>query len=238
MDSVDTSNMEEDTAVSLATEDSAMDKNVTSIAISLPSSLRYYLVIKRVFDIVFSIVGIVLLFPVFLIIAACVKLHDGGSILYFREMVGLHGRSFTIFKFRTMIPNADTYLEMHPELHLEYRKSMKLQLDPRVTPLGKFLRKTYLDELPQLFNILLGHMSFVGPRAIHERELILYTTHVEKRCTVRPGLTGLWQISPDRHNHYEARIPLDMRYIDTYSFFLDCLILLKTLKVFILTTGV
>ena len=115
---------------------------------------------------------------------------------------------------------------------------MKLQYDPRITGLGKFLRRTYLDELPQLFNILLGQMSFVGPRAIHQCELTLYGEYAEKRHTVKPGITGLWQISPDRFRCYEERIPLDMQYIDKRSFFLDLAILLKTLKVLIISKGI
>jgi lipopolysaccharide/colanic/teichoic acid biosynthesis glycosyltransferase len=104
--------------------------------------------------------------------------------------------------------------------------------------LGGFLRKTYLDELPQLFNVLIGQMSLVGPRAIHQRELTLYGEFVEKRHSVKPGMTGLWQISPDRYRCYEERISLDMGYIDTRSFFLDLLILVKTIKVFLAQTGV
>ncbi len=134
-------------------------------------------------------------------------------------MIGLHGRRFTLLKFRTMIPDADAYLEKHPELKAEYQKNMKLQYDPRITRLGRFLRKTYLDELPQLFNVLVGQMSFVGPRAIHQRELA-FMVSMWRRESVKPGMTGLWQISPDRYRCYEDRISLDMRYIDTRSFFL------------------
>ena len=193
---------------------------------------------KRLLDIVLSVIGLVVLLPVFLVIAVCIKLEDRGDILYFREMIGLRGRSFSILKFRTMMPNADAYLEEHPELEQEYQKSMKLQDDPRITRVGRFLRKTYLDELPQLFNVLVGQMSFVGPRAIHQRELLLYGEYAEKRHSVKPGVTGLWQISPDRHRCYEDRIPLDMKYIEDRSLFLDLVILLKTPRVFIMATGV
>jgi exopolysaccharide production protein ExoY len=201
------------------------------------SSLLYN-VLKRLLDVVFSTVGIVVLMPLFLAIAVCIKLQDGGNIFYFREMIGLRGRRFIMLKFRTMVPDADTYLEQKSELKLEYQKNMKLQYDPRITRLGRFLRKVYLDEFPQLFNVLAGHMSLVGPRAIHESELILYGEYAEKRHSVKPGITGLWQISPDRYRCYKDRIPLDMQYICNRSFFFDLAILLKTLKVFINPTGV
>ena len=178
----------------------------------------FYSVLKRLLDVVLATVGIVVLMPIFLAIIICIKLEDKGTIFYFREMIGLRGQRFTIIKFRTMIPDADSYLEQHPELKLAYEKNMKLQDDPRITRLGKFLRKTYLDEFPQLFNVLMGHMSLVGPRAIHQRELALYGECAEKRHSVKPGMTGLWQISPDRYRCYEDRILLDMRYIDTRSF--------------------
>jgi lipopolysaccharide/colanic/teichoic acid biosynthesis glycosyltransferase len=198
----------------------------------------FYCTSKRLLDIVLATFGIVVLLPVFLIIAIGIKLEDRGNIFYFREMIGLRGRRFIMLKFRTMIPNADVYLEQHPELMLEYQENMKLQHDPRITRLGRFLRKVYLDELPQLFNVLVGHMSLVGPRAIHERELILYGEYAEKRHSVKPGITGIWQISPNRYRCYEDRIPFDIQYIDNRSFFLDLRILCKTLKVFINPTGV
>ncbi len=199
---------------------------------------QFYLISKRLIDITLSLIGMVLLMPIFLIIALCIKLSDGGRILYRREMVGLRGRSFRMLKFRTMIPNADSYLEEHADLIQKFRQRMKLENDPRVTRVGRFLRKIYLDELPQLFNVLVGHMSLVGPRAIHQRELPLYGEHAEKRHSVKPGLTGLWQISPNRHRCYEDRIPLDMQYIYTCSLMLDLLILLKTLKVLIARNGI
>ncbi len=162
----------------------------------------FYRTSKRLLDVVLATVGIVALLPVFFVVAVCIKLEDGGDVFYFREMVGLHGRRFTMFKFRTMIPHADSYLEQHPELKLAFQENMKLQHDPRITRTGRFLRKIYLDELPQLFNVLIGHMSIVGPRAIHQRELI------------------------------------HMQYIDGGSLFLDLVIVFKTLKVCVVSTGV
>ncbi|HEX6557630.1 MAG TPA: sugar transferase [Ktedonobacteraceae bacterium] len=216
---------------------STSNGSTISTTITYNPSLLYY-ALKRLIDIILAAVGVVVLLPVFLAIAICIKLEDGGDILYFREMIGLRGRNFTILKFRTMIPNADAYLEQHPELKLEYEKNMKLDDDPRVTRLGRFLRRTYLDELPQLFNVLAGHMSLVGPRSLPARELTLYGEYAQKRLTVKPGVTGSWQVSENRYSSYAKRILLDMQYIDNRSFFLDLIILLKTLKVLIVQAGV
>ncbi len=199
-------------------------------------SLLYYL-IKRLLDIVLSISGIIVLMPVFIIIALCIKLDDGGPVLHFREIIGLHGRRFYALKFRTMIRNADEFLAKHPELMRKYQQNMKLIGDPRITRVGKFLRKTSLDELPQLFNVLIGQMSLVGPRIIHPSELPRYGDYAQKRLSVRPGITGLWQISGRQHISYDERVRLDMHYIDHRSCIADIVILLKTVKVFIVHTG-
>jgi exopolysaccharide production protein ExoY len=198
---------------------------------------RLYLVSKQLFDFVMSLVGIILLLPVFFIIALCIKLDDGGPILHFREIIGQHGRRFFALKFRTMIPDADAYLAQHPELMRKYQQNMKLKHDPRITRAGKFLRKTSLDELPQLFNVLVGQMSLVGPRIIHPSELPRYGEYAPKRLSVKPGITGLWQISRRQHISYDERVQLDMHYIDTRTFVFDLAILVKTLKVFIVHTG-
>ncbi len=196
-----------------------------------------YLVTKRALDILLCIIGIIVISPVFLIIALCIKFDDGGTILHFREIIGQHGRRFYALKFRTMIADADQYLAKHPELMRKYQQNMKLERDPRITHVGRFLRKTSLDELPQLFNVLIGQMSLVGPRIIHPSELPRYGEYAQKRLSVAPGITGLWQISGRQHISYEERVSLDMRYIDNRSFIVDIVILLKTLKVFIVHTG-
>lgn len=206
---------------------------------TLPAHQRVtlYRVSKRTFDIIFSLIGIVLLLPVFLIIALCIKLDDGGKIIHFREIVGHQGRRFRALKFRTMIPDADTYLARHPELMRKFQQNMKLIQDPRITRIGRFLRRTSLDELPQLFNVLVGQMSLVGPRMIHPSELPRYGAYAQKRISVKPGITGLWQISGRQHISYDERVLLDMHYIDTRSFLVDLAILVKTVKVFIVHTG-
>ena len=195
-----------------------------------------YHISKRLLDAVLALFGLLVLIPLFLAIAICIKLSDGGSVLHFREVIGLHGRRFYALKFRTMIPDADAYLARNPDLMRKYQKNMKLAGDPRITPLGDFLRKTSMDELPQLFNVLIGQMSLVGPRIIHPSELPRYSEYAEKRLAVRPGITGLWQISGRQHISYEERVLLDMQYIDNRSFIGDLAILFKT--VFILHTGV
>src|SRR5579859_5632234 len=188
---------------------------------------------KRFIDISLSLLGILALIPVFFIIAVCIKFDDGGSVLHFPEIIGRHGRRFYALKFRTMRPDADEYLAKHPELMRKYQQNMKLERDPRITKIGRFLRKTSLDELPQLFNVLVGQMSLVGPRIIHPSELPRYGECAQKRLSVRPGITGLWQISGRQHISYDERVLLDMRYIDNRSFIVDFTILLKTLKVII-----
>jgi lipopolysaccharide/colanic/teichoic acid biosynthesis glycosyltransferase len=200
-----------------------------------PSQLYYFS--KRLMDLMLSLIGIIVLIPVFLLIAIWVKLEDGGDILHFREIIGKHGHHFFALKFRTMIPDADAYLEQYPELMTEYQINMKLIHDPRVTHIGKFLRKSSLDELPQLINVLIGQMALVGPRIIHPSELQRYGEHAQKLLSVKPGITGFWQISGRQNTSYRERVMLDMSYIDRRSFMLDLIILVKTLKVFIVHTG-
>src|SRR5947207_14434041 len=192
---------------------------ISTSAVCKPSLL--YHISKRLLDITLSAIGIIGLLPIFLIIAICIKLDDGGEVLHFREIIGLNGRRFFALKFRTMIPNADEYLARHPELMRKYRQNMKLANDPRITRVGKFLRKTSLDELPQLCNVLVGQMSLVGPRIIHPSELPRYGEWAQKRLSVKPGVTGLWQVSRRQHFCYEERILLDMRYIDSRSLIAD-----------------
>jgi lipopolysaccharide/colanic/teichoic acid biosynthesis glycosyltransferase len=207
-------------------------------ALTIVKTSAFYDVLKRGLDILLALVAIVVLLPVFVVIAVCIKLDDHGPVFHWREIVGFHGRRFRALKFRTMIPDADVYLQQHPELKEEYLRNMKLNRDPRVTYIGRVLRKTSLDELPQLFNILCGQMSLVGPRIIHPSELPRYGVYAYKRLSVKPGLTGLWQVSGRRKSSYDERIILDMYYVDHRSILFDLQILVKTLKVFVVHTGV
>jgi lipopolysaccharide/colanic/teichoic acid biosynthesis glycosyltransferase len=211
-------------------------KSEVSPDITWTPNTSYY-VCKRAMDIVLAMFGILVLSPLFLLVALLIKLDDGGPVLHFREIIGFRGQRFHALKFRTMIVNADEYLSKHPELMKQYQENMKLVRDPRVTRIGMFLRKTSIDELPQLFNVLVGQMSLVGPRMIHPSELSRYGVYAEKRLAVKPGITGLWQISGRQHVSYDERIILDVRYIDNRSFLMDVIIVLKTLKVFVVHTG-
>ena len=219
-----------------ALEGSASNTSTLSAGVAHKPSQLYF-TLKRLFDIVLSAIAMVVLLPVFLVIALCIKLDDGGDILHFREVIGQYGKHFFALKFRTMIPDADDYLEQHPELKQHYLRNMKLVGDPRVTRVGRVLRKASLDELPQLLNVLVGQMSLVGPRIIHPSELVRYGEFAPKLLTVKPAITGLWQISARQHQSYDERVLLDMRYIDTRSFFGDLIILFKTPRVFIIHTG-
>ncbi len=210
------------------------EKVSTDLVWNVPLS---YAILKRCIDIVLASLGIIILLPLFLLIAFYIKLEDRGPIFHFREIVGFNGRHFHAFKFRTMIVDADAYLQNRPELLRIFQQNMKLEQDPRITRVGGILRKTSVDELPQLFNVLLGQMSLVGPRMIHPSELSRYGIYAEKRLSVKPGITGLWQISGRQNASYKERIVLDMRYIDERSILLDILILIKTFKVFVVHTG-
>jgi lipopolysaccharide/colanic/teichoic acid biosynthesis glycosyltransferase len=198
---------------------------------------RLYYIAKRSVDIVFSLLGLLIAIPVFLIVAICIKLDDGGSVLYFREIVGKNGRHFYALKFRTMVQDADDYLTKRPELLRKFQQNMKLAGDPRITRTGKYLRKASIDEIPQLLNVLVGQMSLVGPRIIHPSELPRYGLYARKRLAVLPGITGQWQISGRQHVSYDERVALDMQYIDNRSFYSDMLILFKTAKVLVVHTG-
>ena len=215
----------------------ATSAHVLSVkAIKEPS--RCYLVFKRLLDIGLATTGVVMLMPVFLVIAISIKIDNrSAAIFYWREIIGMHGRRFYALKFRTMIPDADAYLIKRPELLEKYRQNMKLIDDPRITRIGKALRATSLDELPQLLNVIKGEMSLIGPRIIHPSELPRYAQYGRKRLSVKPGLSGLWQISGRQHISYDERVLLDMQYIDTRSTVRDIMILLKTFKVFIIHDG-
>jgi exopolysaccharide biosynthesis polyprenyl glycosylphosphotransferase len=183
---------------------------------------------KAMLDFVASLVSVVLLSPAFLIIAFLIRRDSPGSAIYRRRVVGLAGRRFDAYKFRTMIPDADGYLRAHPELNKEWEQNGKVQNDPRITRVGRFLRRYSLDELPQLFNVLKGQMSLVGPRMITPAELKHFGRWRHNLLTVKPGMTGLWQVSGRSDLSYEERVRLDMQYIRNYTAWMDLKLIFTT----------
>ncbi|MFL1705592.1 sugar transferase [Campylobacter sp. MOP7] len=199
--------------------------------------------IKRLFDIFFSLVAIIMLLPVFLFIYISIKIKSPGSPAIFKHTrIGKHGKCFQVYKFRTMVIDAEKILEQwlrdNPLIKKEYEKDFKLKEDPRIIPgIGSFLRKYSLDELPQFFNSLLGDMSIVGPRPIVEKEKLKYGKYSEKLLSVKPGITGLWQVSGRNDIDYKERIAIDMQYIDNWSIIYDIKIIIKTIEVVVFTKG-
>ncbi|SOC35863.1 exopolysaccharide production protein ExoY [Rhizobium subbaraonis] len=196
---------------------------------------------KRGFDVATAFVALLFLSPIFLLIAALVKLSDGGSVFYGHRRVGHNGRAFHCLKFRTMRPDGDrvlqAYLQSNPEAYEEWRATRKLKFDPRVTTVGAVLRKLSLDELPQLVNILRGEMSIVGPRPVVEDELELYETAAGYYLQTRPGLTGLWQVSGRNDVSYSTRIAFDTEYVRTWSLTKDVIIVARTIPAVCLSRG-
>ncbi len=186
--------------------------------------------VKRTFDILISVISMIVLFPVFLILAIMVKIDDPkGKVFFGHKRVGKNGKEITIFKFRSMVHNAEELINSFTEEQKrEYYSSFKLENDPRVTRLGKFLRKTSLDELPQLLNIIRGDISLIGPRPVTEKETQLYGKDRELLLSVTPGLTGYWAVNGRSLTDYDERIKLELYYVCNRSLMLDIKILLKT----------
>ena len=198
-------------------------------------------IIKRLMDILLIIIFGVLISPFLPLIFALILLDSPGGIFYQQERIGQQGKTFKILKFRTMVSNADQvlkdYLEKYPELRAEWESSQKMKLDPRITKVGKFLRKWSLDELPQLWNILKGEMSLVGPRPIVTNEIKHYKDVYKLYKQVNPGLTGIWQISGRTDTGYKQRINFDEYYIRNWSIWLDIYILIRTIYVVLTKKG-
>ncbi|MDB5968935.1 MAG: exopolysaccharide biosynthesis polyprenyl glycosylphosphotransferase [Hydrocarboniphaga sp.] len=195
---------------------------------------------KRSFDWLGSLILALVFAPIILCIVLAVR-RSGGPVFFPHERVGLNGRSFRCYKFRTMVPNADERLEellnSDDALAAEWQEIRKLRNDPRVTPIGRFLRKTSLDELPQIWNVLRGDMSLVGPRPIVRDELRLYGRNLGIYLGSKPGLTGLWQVTGRSDACYRRRVAMDVYYSRNKSLLLDFSILLKTVKVVLTGSG-
>lgn len=197
---------------------------------------------KRCFDLLFSLCAFVFAAPLFLIIAAMIKISSPGRIIYSHERIGRGGRPFPCYKFRTMYGDADKRLKdllaSDPALQKEWKKNFKLKNDPRVTPVGAFLRKTSLDELPQFWNVIRGDLSIVGPRPVVKEEVEKYFGEkAPKILSVRPGLTCLWQVSGRSDTSYAERIALDEQYIDRQTLWLDMTLIAKTIPAMLSSRG-
>ena len=202
-----------------------------------------YLFIKRTVDIIGSFIGLIplALVTIIIYIARKVLKEDNGPLFYEQLRYGKNGKMFRLYKFRSMCMNADKklkeYLENNPEAKEEFEETYKLQEDPRVTKIGKFLRKTSLDELPQLINVLKGELSLVGCRPVVEGEIEEYGENKDKFLSVKPGITGFWQVNGRSNTSYEDRMKQELYYVDHKSLWLDFKILVKTVTTVIKGEG-
>ncbi|WP_437179543.1 sugar transferase [Paenibacillus lautus] len=216
--------------------EAVLDKNTiyTKFAPDEKSKL-VYLMIKRTIDIICALVGLLVLAPFFLIVAILIKLEDPkGSIFFYQTRIGKNEKPFRMYKFRSMVSNAEELLENLLEQN-EIRGAMfKMRDDPRITRIGKFIRKTSFDELPQLWNVIRGEMSLVGPRPPLPREVAEYSNYDKLRLQVTPGCTGLWQVSGRNNLNFDEMLKLDLEYIEQRSLWLDIKVMLKTVKIMVL----
>jgi len=229
------------------TSDAKLKAPIYSGAAGIPSILingigqrdekHAYILAKRALDVVASITLLVLALPLFAFVAAVIKLSSRGQIMFRQERVGLNGRRFWCYKFRTMVPDAEAVLKRQPELWKRFTESYKLKDDPRVTPIGKVLRKFSLDEFPQLWNVLKGDMSLIGPRPVVPAEVEKYGMFSGKLLTVKPGCSGMWQAYGRSDTSYDERVELDMIYIDNRSFILDIRLICLTIVAVVARRG-
>lgn len=213
---------------------SNLKKTSESIKKILKITKVLQLSVKRAFDIIFSIIGIMLLIPVSLIIKIINLItKNKGSVFYQHIRVGKNGKEFTMLKYRTMYDGADKDLEIvfseNKKYKEEWENSFKIQKDPRVTKVGKFLRKASIDEIPQFLNVLKGDMSIVGPRPVTYKELERFGTAKDKVLSMKPGITGYWATHGRTNTTYEERVKMEKSYVDNFSIFLDFRILLRTI---------
>jgi len=198
---------------------------------------EWQLFIKRTIDIIVSGLALILLSPLFLIVSALIKLTSPGPVLFAQKRVGLNGRRFLLYKFRTMHEGSHKKLSEFSALNEMKGPIFKIKDDPRITPLGKMLRKTSIDELPQLFNVFMGCMSLVGPRPPLPREVAQYKPWQRRRLSMRPGITCLWQISGRNNINFDEWVKLDLKYLDNWSLWLDFKILIKTIPAALFGVG-
>ena len=200
-----------------------------------------YRVLKRLFDLLFSLFLIIFLIPLFFIIGILIRVNSKGDIIYSQKRIGKNNKTFACYKFRTMHPQAKyllkKILQNNNILKKEFENTRKITNDPRITNIGKFLRFTSLDELPQIFNVLKGEMSFIGPRPIVKSEIKKYGKNFEKVFSVKPGISGIWQVSGRNKISYKKRVELDIIYSENISFLLDIKIFIKTIYIILFPYG-
>ena len=200
-----------------------------------------YKVLKRCLDLLFSFFLIIFLIPLFLIIGIVIHLNSEGTIIYSQKRIGKKNKTFACYKFRTMHPQAKYLLKkillQNPNFRNEFENTRKIINDPRITNIGKFLRFTSLDELPQIFNVLKGDMSFIGPRPIIKSEIKKYGPNFQKAFSVKPGISGLWQVSGRNKLSYKKRVELDTFYSENMNLLLDIKIFFKTIIVILFPFG-
>ncbi|NRD76953.1 sugar transferase [Bacillus sp. BRMEA1] len=204
-----------------------MKKQNVHVNDSLP-----YLMTKRTIDIIGALIGIILLSFLFWIVAILIKMEDPkGKIFFSQKRVGLNGKEFNMYKFRSMVSNAEEILAELLQYNEVSGAMFKMKDDPRITKIGKFIRKTSIDELPQLFNVLKGDMTLVGPRPPLPREVVEYSDYDKQRLRVTPGCTGLWQVTGRNSVGFEEMVELDLKYMQNRSFLYDMKIIFKTVVV-------
>lgn len=200
---------------------------------------KIYLGVKRLFDIFCSILGLIVGLPISVIIALAIKLEDGGPVFYKHQRVGKGRKSIYLYKFRSMVTNSQEILEnFTKEQREEFEKNFKLENDPRITKVGSFIRKTSLDELPQILNILKGDMSVIGPRPVVWKELSKFGDKKDKLLSIKPGLTGWWACNGRSDTTYEERVDLEIYYVNNMSLILDIKCFFKTILAVLRKKGV
>ncbi|MHC3376358.1 sugar transferase [Ligilactobacillus equi] len=200
---------------------------------SVISKRPIYNFFKRIFDLIFSSFGVIVISPFLVIIAMIIKLSDGGPVFYTQARVGINGDKFKIIKFRSMCVDADKKINELKDKNDVDGPMFKIKNDPRITKVGRFLRKTSIDELPQLINVIKGDMSLVGPRPPLPAEVDVYSEYDRQRLWVTPGMTGLWQVTVRNSVGFHEMVELDLEYISKANLWFDFIILLKTVKVVI-----
>lgn len=191
-------------------------------------TLRFYAVFKRIMDIVCSLLGLVVLSPLFLIVAIAIKFESKGPVFFSQQRIGINGSTFNMYKFRSMVSNAEELKKQLADKNEMSGPMFKMKDDPRVTKVGKFIRRTSIDELPQLMNVLKGEMSLVGPRPSLPNEVMKFDDWMMKRLYVKPGLTCYWQVSGRNDIAFEDWMKLDIKYVQDRSTLLDIKLIIKT----------